>query len=95
MALHKNASMADLRGAIRHYRVIRFTCEGENYVVEPHELGRNPVTGTFELHAWVRSSPGGGEPRWMTFNYWNIRALVVLPDTFLPRVMETAGGHAA
>ena len=93
--MHSNASMADLRGAIRHYRVICFTYEGGNYVVEPHELGRNPVTGTFELLAWARSSPGGGNPRWITFNYWSIRALVVLPDTFLPRVMENSSDHAA
>jgi hypothetical protein len=94
MALQKYASMADLRGAIRHYRVIRFTYEGASYIVEPHQLERNPLTGTYELQAWTRSSPGGGNPGWMMFHYWGIRALVVLPDTFLPRVRETAGGHA-
>ena len=86
MALHKNALMADLRGAIRHYRVIRFIYDGRNYEVEPHELGRNPVTGAFELRAWVRRSGRGGHPKWALFNYWKIRAIDVLPDTFLPRV---------
>ena len=80
--------MADLRGAIRHYRVIRFFYQGRSYEVEPHELGRNPVTGNYELTAWVRKSRGTEEPRWMTFNYWNIRALDVLPDSFLPRARQ-------
>ncbi|MEK7952794.1 hypothetical protein [Luteolibacter soli] len=87
MALQKNALMADLRGAIRHYRVIRFAYEGRKYEVEPHELGRNPVTGTYELKAWVRRT-ASEHPRWLTFNYWNMRALEVLPDTFLPRLVK-------
>ena len=78
--------MADLREAIRHHRVIRFTYQGRNYEVEPHDLGRHPVTGNYELTAWVRRSRGSVDPRWMTFNYWNLRGLEVLPDTFLPRV---------
>ncbi|QJE95994.1 hypothetical protein [Luteolibacter luteus] len=77
--------MADLRGAIRHERVIRFTYEGRNYVVEPHELGRNPVTGTYEFTAWVRSGPYGMLPTWKTFHYWKVRGLEVMPDKFLPR----------
>lgn len=80
--------MADLRGAIRHYRVIRFLYQGRNYEVEPHDLGRNPLTGNFELTAWVRRSRGTEEPRWMTFHFWNIRGLDILPDTFLPRARE-------
>lgn len=85
MALHNHATMADLRGAIRHYRVIRFTYEGGNYEVEPHELGRNPVTGTYELTAWVRRGPGEGPPAWRNFHYWKMRGLEVMPDKFLPR----------
>ncbi|WP_341407068.1 hypothetical protein [Luteolibacter soli] len=80
--------MADLRGAIRHYRVIRFTYDGRKYEAEPHELSRNPVTGTSELKAWVRRSSAGGDSRWMTFHYWSIRAMDVLPDKFLPRASE-------
>jgi len=88
MALQQHALMADLRGAIRHYRVIRFFYQGRSYEVEPHELGRNPVTGNYELKGWVRRSHGSEDPRWMTFHYWNIRALDVLPDRFLPRARE-------
>jgi hypothetical protein len=85
MALHNHALMADLRGAIRHYRVIRFTYEGGTYVVEPHEIGRNCLTGTHELTAWVRNGPGGKPPAWKTFHYWKMRGMEVMPDKFLPR----------
>jgi len=88
MALHKNALMADLRGAIRHYRVIRFTYEGRKYEAEPHELGRNPVTGTYEVRTWVRKGPDDDLPGWKTFHYWKMRALDVMPDRFLPRVAK-------
>ena len=88
MALHNHALMADLRGAIRHYRVIRFTYEGGNYEVEPHEIGRNRVTGTYELTAWVRKGPKDGPPTWKTFQYWKMRGLEVMPDKFLPRKMS-------
>jgi hypothetical protein len=94
MALHENALMADLRGAIRHYRVIRFVYEGRNFVVEPHTLGRNPVTGTFELTAWVRSGPPAAAATWMTFNYWKVRALEVLSDRFLPRIVSRGAPQA-
>jgi len=86
MALHKHATMADLRGAIRHYRVIRFHYEGRSYTVEPHHLGRNPRTGCYELTAWVRSGDPRKEPGWRTFNYWKVRGLDVMPDNFLPRL---------
>ena len=90
MALHTNVLMADLRGAIRHYRVIHFAYEGRNFVVEPHALGRNPLTGAFELRAWVRSGPPGAASTWMTFNYWKVRTLEVLADRFLPRIVSEA-----
>jgi hypothetical protein len=87
MALHKYALMADLREAIRHYRVIRFTYEGEKYEVEPQELGRNPVTGNFEVTAWVRNAPDGQPSGWRNFHYWKVRGLEVMPDKFLPRTL--------
>jgi hypothetical protein len=95
MALQTNALMADLRGAIRHYRVIRFIYDGRNYEVEPHGLGRDPVTGNFELKGWVRSGPGKDGSKWMTFNYWKIRAMDVLPDRFLPRIVTDGSSPIA
>jgi hypothetical protein len=87
MALHKHALMTDLRGAICHYRVIRFTYEGGTYEVEPQEIGRNPVTGNYELIGWVRRGPEGGHPTWKNFHYWKVRGLEVMPDKFLPRIV--------
>lgn len=89
MALHQHALMADLRAAIRHSRVIRFTYEGRNYEVEPHDLRRDPVTGIFELTAWVRRHPNGKAPAWAQFQYWKMRGIDLMPDKFLPRLAKS------
>lgn len=85
MAVQKYASMAGLRDAIRRYRVIRFFYNGREYEVEPHDLSTAPLTGTFEVTCWVRKFPDGSPPAWKKFHYWKIRAMEVMPDTFLPR----------
>ena len=81
--------MAGLRAAIRHNRVIRFTYEGRNYEVEPHALGRHPVTGVFQVTAWIRKDPGGLPPAWGSFDYWKMRGIDVMPDIFLPRLANS------
>lgn len=86
MAVKRYAPLAGLRDAIRHYRAVRFYYDGQKYEVEPHGLGSHPVTGTIQLTAWVRRGPDDTSG-WKEFHYWKIRALDVMPDTFLPRVI--------
>lgn len=88
----KQAPLSGIRGAIRDFRVIRFTYDGREYTVEPHEPGRL-ACGSFLLRALVREGPPGA-PRGLTnFHYWKIRKLRILPELFKPR--SPFGGASA
>ena len=82
MESKNHAPLSALRGAIRDFRVIRFTYEGKQYVVEPAELGRSS-RGSMELTGWVREGPHASG-LWLKFHYWKIRELQILPDHFTP-----------
>ncbi|WP_035610920.1 hypothetical protein [Haloferula sp. BvORR071] len=82
MANQKHAPLSALKEAIRGFRVIRFTCDGEKYVVEPSELGRSE-RGSMQLSGWVREGPHASG-LWMDFHYWKIRELEIQDESFSP-----------
>ena len=95
MATRKHAQMADLRGAIRACRVIRFSFRGKDYEAEPHMVGSAPVTGTYMLTAWVRKAGDGSPPGWRKFPYWQLRDLRIGSEVFPIRTMPRPEQMAA
>ena len=83
MEKQKHAPLSGIREAIREFRVICFTYEGQEYTVEPRELCRS-AEGSFLLKARVREGPPGGPRGVANFHYWRIRRLRILPERFDP-----------
>lgn len=79
--------------AIRAHRLVRFTYDGYERVVEPYVYGVN-TAGHEVLLAWLVGgwSSSEPEPGWRTFLASGMRNVAALAEPFEPRVsgMETS-----
>lgn len=72
------AAPAEIRAAIEHRRVIRFSYKGVRLEAEPHLFGAARKTSALILVLWVRGDAGG----WRTIRFHDVRDLEVAKETF-------------